>query len=216
MKNKFILTAILCFQIAFLVGQTIVCTEHISDDRIHREELLAAIEMYRDRGSRSSALRRVYLVDFFQENSLNQYRIISCLWPNAPLFRQPDCIVRLDSFSIALLYTPYFRKPKDSLFLDILEREMSSVFNQTMGYCWETLIMDTNVRVALPGSFSPPIIQYTFREGRLIEITEFRWPYNRMYYEDLHIPPNWNCREFCPRCSPPPKTPPRGRRRLCR
>ena len=203
MKNKYLLTVVLCFQTFFLTGQTIICAEHISKENILREEFLTAIKTYKNRTK--STLTKIYLVDFFQKNDLNKYRIISCLHPSAPLFRQPDCIVRLDSFSMVFLYTPDYRTPKDSLFLDILERKMSSFYyNQTMGYNWKTLTMDSNVRVAIPGSFTPSIIEYIFQEGRLVEITELRLPYNKMYYEDLHIHPNFfynfGCRYFCPRC----------------
>jgi len=199
MKNKFLLIIVLCFQTLFLAGQTIICAGHISKENIHREELLTAIKTYENRiNPHNSRIPTIYLVDFFQEDGLNKYRIIADRFPCTPLFRQPCCIVRLDSFAIAFLYTPDFRKPKDNLFLDILEREMSSVFNQRMGYNWETLTMEDVAVVAT--SFSPSVIEYTFRDGKLINTR----PYDRMYYEDLHSPLTsfWmrNCREFCPRC----------------
>jgi len=219
--KKSLLTIVLYFQTLFLAGQTIICAEHISIENIHGVEFLTATKTHRNRHHDNQSVR-VYLVDFFQEKNQNKYRIVSTMWPCAPLFRQPDCIVRLDSFSIAFLYTPDFRTPKDSLFLDILEREMSSVFNQTMGYNWETMTTSRYVRwPVIP--FTPRVIEYIFQEGKLINVRQ----YDRMFYEDLHNPQVFiwregGCRDFCPRCpsrlilAPPPadvEARQRGRRR---
>jgi len=197
--KKSLSTIILCFQTLFLTGQTLICTEHISKENIHSEELLTAVKTHINRvNPHNNRTPTIYLVDFFQKEGLNKYRIIANKWPCAPLFRQPDCIVRLDSFTIVFLYTPDYRKPKDSLFLDILEREMSSVFNQTMGYNWETMTTSRYVRWPVI-RFTPKVVEYIFQEGKLINVR----PYDRMYYEDLPIPPSFirsDCRDFCPRC----------------
>ena len=207
MKNNLLFTIVLCFKIVFLTGQTIICAEHICEESIHREEFLTAIKTYKDRyNPRNNPFPIVYLVDFFQEGNLNKYRIYGDLYPCAPLFRQPDCIVRLD-VCLFFLYTPDYRTPKDSLFLDILERNMSNIFlNQKMEYNWETMTISNKVFIFGGFTYSPSVTEYIFQEGRLIDVKDIQSL--KMYYEDLYIFPSpwydFGCRYICPSCPTSP------------
>ncbi|MCL2683094.1 MAG: hypothetical protein FWE63_06395 [Bacteroidales bacterium] len=198
MVKKTFLFIFLCVQVIVLAGQTIICSENISKEMICDEEILTAIALYRTKNF--SQEDPLLLVDLFREGDLNKYRIYpdDDIW--APIFRQPDCIIIIDPFTIVYLYTPDYQKTKDSSFLSILEQKMSGVFNTLIKYNWKDMTVevyperDTYVVI-----YDPALTEYVFENGVLIETNAILDL--KMFYEDLYIPPHYflRYRVFDPR-----------------
>ena len=195
MKRKILLLIVLCIKTIVLMGQAIVCSKNISKEQIPFDEVLIAINMYREKHPPNITdyfllLRDpLILVDFLKKNNLNKFRIYPSFNVWTPIFRQPDCIIRIDTISIFYLYTSEYKNPKDSLFLNILEQETSKALHATIRYNWENMTLEVVHHTPWTLTFySPPLKEYVFQDGALVEVNNILEL--KMFYEDTYIPPH--------------------------
>ncbi len=178
--NKLIFIAILLVSTTKLsYAQDIYCYSNLKTLSIEEILLVSNDYICQDQSKAS-----IVLVDFYQIDTLNFYRLLGSMEPWEILYKTPDCYFTYENH-IVYFYSESYAQPKDSIWKgNLLSLTCKVLSHPGLEVQW---INDSIIGIKGPFYkviYDPIIIEYKISEGKVVTKTIC----DEMFYRDTGVP----------------------------